>query len=135
MRASEMIRLPLIGFIFLVYASGALAESDEEIIERVDASFQKIFLDQASWSLPESFWNSGLDESDKNRIVIELAEDGARCFIDAIKAYAELTKKPISEIVSEDNTVTFRGDSGTDFRQMFDACMFEAFAAAGITQG
>ena len=74
-------------------------------------------------------------ESDKNRIVKGLAEDGARCFIDSIKAYAEFTKKPMSEIVSEDNTVSFQGDSGTDFRQLFDSCMVEAFAAAGITQG
>ena len=130
-----MRRLSLISLILLVGASGALAESDEEIIERVDASFQKIFLDQASWSLPESFWNSALAESDKNQIVKELAEDGARCFTNAIKAYAEITKKPISEIVSEDNTVSFRGDSGTDFKQLFESCMVEAFAAAGIVQG
>lgn len=130
-----MRRLSIVSLILLVYVSLASAESDEQIIERVNDSYQKIFLDQASWSLPESFWNSGLAESDKNEIVRELAEEGARCFTNVIKAYAESTNKPISEIVSEDNTVSFRGDSETEFIQLFDSCMAEAFAAAGIPKG
>jgi hypothetical protein len=130
-----MRRLSPVCLAFLAYASLASAESDEEIIERVFVSYQNTFLDQASWSLPKSFWNSGLTESDKNAIVKTLAEEGAHCFTNAIKEYAEFTKKPISQIVSEDSTVRFRGDSGTEFMQLFDPCMTEAFAAAGIPKG
>lgn len=129
-----MKRLALLNLIFFLFVSVAFAESDEEIIERARASFQKIFLEQASWALPESFWNSGLAESDKEKLVQKLAEDSANCFVNAIVTYSQQTQMPISEIVSDDNTVGFSGDSGSDFMHLFEPCMLRARQSAGMIQ-
>ncbi len=65
-----MKRTSLITSIILVAASGAFAQSDEEILETLRTVGNKNFLEQASWVLPESFHNSELSPSDKERLIL-----------------------------------------------------------------
>lgn len=44
----------------LLVAPAAFSQSDEELLEKVHANAVKIYLEQASFTLPESFHNSGL---------------------------------------------------------------------------
>lgn len=76
------------------------------------ASAERIFLDQASWMLPKSFWKSELASSDKERIVQQLAEERADCFVDALLEYAKYVDVPLSELVSADASISFKGNSG-----------------------
>ena len=117
----------------LTSMSLALAESDEEITSRVYASAKKIFLDQATWALPESFWNSGLAESDKTRIVQTLAEDSATCFVNAILEYSAQSDRPLSELVSDDNTVGFNRDAASMFLPLYEPCLQTVWQAAGVS--
>ena len=127
-----MKRLALISLVFIASASVASAETDHEIVERVRASIHKIFVDQASWALPDYFWNNDLAESDKEKIVQELAKGSAGCFVDAIVAYAEQTKIPLSQLVRDNNTVSFKGGEASDFLQLYEPCILTVWEAAGV---
>jgi hypothetical protein len=129
-----MKQIPLITSILLAAASGAFAQSDEEILERLRTSVTRVFLEQASWVLPESFHNSELPASDKERIVLQLATDTANCLADAAVEYATLNNIPLSELVSSDATIRFDGDSVKEFNQLYDPCISRVWKAAGIRQ-
>ena len=129
-----MKRITLITSIMLVAASGAFAQSDEEILETLRTSATKIFLEQASWVLPESFHNSELSPSDKERLILQLANDTANCLADALVEYATLNDVPLSDLVSSDATIHFDGDSGKEYGQLLDPCISHAWEAARVSQ-
>ncbi len=129
-----MKRVSLITSIMLVAAPSAFSQSDAEIVETVRTSVTKIFLEQASWVLPESFLNSELSPSDKERLILQLANDTANCLADAAVEYAALSDVPLSDLVSSDGTVHFDGDSGKEYGQLLDPCISHAWEAAGVSQ-
>ncbi len=129
-----MKRITLITSIMLVAAPGAFAQSDEEIIETVRTSAAEIFLEQMSITVPESFLNSGLSPSDKERLMLQLANDSADCLADAVVEYAALYDVPISDFVSSEGTIHFDGDSGSEFEQLLNPCILNAWQAAGVSR-
>ncbi len=129
-----MKRITLITSIMLVAAPGAFAQSDEEIIETVRTSAAEIFLEQMSFTVPESFLNSGLSPSDKERLMLQLANDSADCLADAVVEYAALYDVPISDFVSSEGTIHFDGDSGWGFEQLLNPCILIAWQAAGVSR-
>ncbi len=126
-----MNRTMLITSIVLFIASGAFAQSDEELIETVRTSAKEGFLEQPP-TIPESFQNSGLSPSDKERIMKQLASDSADCLADTTVKYAALYDVPISDMVSSDGTIGPRGDSAGEFTRMLNDCIVLAWQAAGI---
>jgi len=131
---SLMKRVSLITSIMLVAAPGAFAQSDVEIIETVRSSAAEIFLEQASWVLPDSFHNSGLAASDKEKLILQLANDSADCLADSVVEYAAVYDVPISDLVSNDGTIHFDGDSGKDFEKLLAPCISRAWEVAGISR-
>ena len=129
-----MKRITLITSIMLVAAPGAFAQSDEEIIETVRTSAAEIFLEQMSITVPESFLNSGLSLSDKERLMLQLANDSADCLADAVFEYAALYDVPISDLVSSEGTIHFDGDSGSEFEQLLNPCILIAWQATGVSR-
>ena len=121
----------LITSIALFIASGAFAQSDEEILETLRTSITENYLEQLPNDLPESFLNSGLSPMDKERLVRQLANDGAACFVDAVVGYAALNDVPLSDFVA-DGLVSFDGDSGIEFEQLLAPCILAARQAAGL---
>ena len=109
-----MIRISLITWMILLVAPTAYSQSDEEILEKVRASATKTFLEQASWTLPESFHNSGLAPSDKERLVEQWANASATCLADALATYANTTDVPLSEMVSDDGSFSLKGGSSSE---------------------
>ena len=85
-----MIRISLICCILLLVPPSAYSQSDKEILDTVRASATKIYLKQASWTLPESFHNSGLAPSDKERLIKQWANASAACLVDALATYEPL---------------------------------------------
>jgi len=67
-----MKRASLITSIMLVAAPSAFSQSDAEIVETVRTGVTEVFLEQASWVLPESFLNSELPPSDKERVILQV---------------------------------------------------------------
>ncbi len=118
----------------LFAAPAAYSQSDKDILDTVRASATKIFLEQASWVLPESFRNSGLAPSDKERLVQQLADATATCIVDALVEYANLTDVPLSNLVSDDGSFTLKGGSGYEFEQLLNPCILSAWQVAGIHQ-
>ena len=128
-----MMRASLITSIMLVAAPCVFAQSDEQLIETVRSSAAEVFLEQASWVLPDSFHNSDLAESDKERVILQLANDSADCLAETAVEYAAQYDVPISAFVSSDGTIHFDGDSGREFSQLLDPCIKNAWQAAGVS--
>ena len=129
-----MKRVSLITSIMLVATPSAFAQSNEEILETLRTSITETYLEQLPKDLPESFRNSGLSPSDKERLVQQLANNGAACFVDAVVEYAALYEIPISNFVSSEGTIHFDGDSATEFEQLLAPCILAARQAAGLSK-
>lgn len=128
-----MIRISLITWIILLFAPTAYSQSDEEILEKVRVSAAKTFLEQASWTLPESFHNSGLAPSDKERLVEQWANASATCLADALATYANTTDVPLSELVSDDGSFGLKGGSFSEFDLFLTTCIERAWEAVGAS--
>ncbi len=94
----------------------------------------KIFLEQASSALPESFHNSDLSSSDKERITLQLASDTGTCYADSAVEYASLNDIPLSDFVSTEGLVRIDGESGKEFVQLLESCVSRAWQAAGVSR-
>lgn len=109
--------------------------ADIEILERVSANAERIFLEQASWTLPESFRNSGLAAADKQRLIEGWASQSGACLAAALAEYAKTTEIPLSEMVVEDGSFGLLGDGTTaEFNLRLETCIERAWAAIGATQ-
>jgi hypothetical protein len=116
----------------LLIAHTAYSQSDEEILERVRANVTAIALEQASWTLPESFHNSGIAPSDKERLVEQWANATGTCLADALAEYAKTTNVPLSEMVADDGSFGLKGDgSSSEFHIFLDTCIERAWEAVG----
>lgn len=129
-----MKRIFLITSIMLVAAPSAFAQSDAQLIDTVRSSAVEVFLKEASWVLPDWFHNSDLAESDKERIILQLAQDTADCLADTAVTYAAKNDIPIPDFVSDDGTIHFDGDSGREFSRLLELCVNRAWQVAGISR-
>ncbi len=129
-----MIRISLISCIMLLITPAAYSQSDQEILETVRANGTRIYLEQASWTLPESFHNSGLAPSDKERLIEQWANASAACMVDALAKYAESTDVPLSEMVNDDGSFSLKGDgSSSEFNLNLETCIERAWQTVGAS--
>ena len=129
-----MIRISLISCIMLLISPTAHSQSDQEILETVRANATKIFLEQASWTVPDAFHNSGLAPSDKERLIEQLANASGACLADALAEYAKTTDVALSEMVSEDGSFSLKGDgASSQFNLNLDTCIERAWEAVGAS--
>lgn len=129
-----MIRISMIGCIMLLVSLTAYSQSDQEILKAVRANATKIALEQASWTLPDSFHNSGLAPSDKERLIEQWANATGACLADALAEYAKTTDTPLSEMVNEDGSFGLKGDgSSSEFNLVLESCIERAWAAVGAS--
>ena len=129
-----MIRISLISCIMMLISPTAYSQSDQEILESVRANGTKIYLEQASWTLPESFHNSGLAPSDKERLIEQWANASAACMVDALAKYAESTDVPLSEMVNDDGSFSLKGDgSSSEFNLNLETCIERAWQTVGAS--
>ena len=111
------------------------SEGEDELLELVRANAFEGFMEQASSTLPESFHNSGLAESDKMRLIEQWAKASASCLADSLAAYAETTDTPLSEMVNNDGSFSPAGDgSHADFNLSLETCIERAWAEVGAEQ-
>lgn len=129
-----MLRNSKIAWMILLVAPTAYSQSDERILEVVRANATKIALEQASWTLPESFRESGLAPSDKERLIEQWANASGACLADALATYSKTTEIPLSEMVNEDGSFSLEGDgSSSEFHVFLDSCIERAWAAVGAS--
>jgi len=127
-----MNRFSLIGCSMLLVSPMAYSQSDEEILELVRANATEVFLEQASFTLPDSFHDSGLAPSDKAKLIEQVAGASGACLANALAEYAKTTDIPLSEMVSEDGSFGLKGNgSESEFRLYLDTCIERAWAAVG----
>ena len=123
-----------IAWIILLVALTVYSQSDEEVLEVVRANATQIALEQASWTLPRSFQESGLAPSDKETLIEQWANASGMCLADALAAYAETTDVPLSEMVADDGSFSLTGDgSSPEFRVFFETCIERAWEAVGAS--
>jgi hypothetical protein len=118
----------------LLISPWVYAQSDQEILERVRVNGTKIYLEQASWTLPESFHNSGLAPSDKERLIEQWANASATCLADALAEYAKTTDIPLSDMVNDDGSFSLQGDgSSSEFNLNLETCIERAWQTVGAS--
>lgn len=133
--AFEMLRRFKIAWIIVLVSPTAYSENDEEILEVVRANGTKIALEQASWTLPESFHESGLAPSDKGKLIEQWANATGACLADALATYAETTDVTLSEMVADDGSFGLKGDgSSSEFQVFLDTCIERAWEAVGASR-
>ena len=129
-----MKKLSLICCTMLLVGLSAYAQNDQKVLETVRANATKIFLEQASWPFPDSFHDSGLAPSDKERLIEEWANASGACLADALAEYAKTTDTPLSDMVNEDGSFGLKGDgSSSDFQVFLDSCIERAWADVGAS--
>lgn len=118
----------------LLAGQAAYAQSDEQILEKVRTKAVKIYLEQASWTLPESFHSSGLAPSDKARLVQQWANASANCLADSLATYAKASDVPLSDMVSDDGSFGLKGDGpSSEFYASLNSCIELAWEAVGTS--
>lgn len=127
-----MHRFALICSVLLFAAPIAFSQGDEEILETVRALVAETFDEQIATDLSESTQMNGLAPSDKERLIQQLSDDYVACFENAAVEYSIRQDIPLSDLVSSDGSITFKGDSGTDFEQLLVPCLQAARQAAGL---
>ena len=121
-------------WVMLLVSPIVYSQSDDEVIETVRANAVANFLEQASFTLPDSFHNSGLAPSDKKKLIGQWANASGACLADALAEYAETTNVPLSEMVDEDGSFSLKSDgSETGFRLSLDTCIERAWEAVGAS--
>lgn len=131
-----MKRISLIGCIIFLVSLTAYSQNDQELLEVVRANATKIALEQASWTLPDSFHNSGLSPSDKERLIDQWANATGACLADALAKYAKTTDTPLSEMVNDDGSFGLIGDgSASEFNLFLESCIERAWEAVGANRG
>jgi hypothetical protein len=129
-----MNRISLTGCIMLLVSLTAYSQSDQEILETVRANATTIALEQAAWTLPDAFHNSGLAPSDKERLIEQWANATGDCLADALAEYAKTTDIPLSDMVNDDGSFSLQGDgSSSEFKVFLDSCIERAWAAVGAS--
>jgi hypothetical protein len=129
-----MDRIAFLGSVAVLAVSPALAEGNEETLEKVRSLVTASFEDEIADKLPESFRKSGLAPSDQERVIEQLADDYVDCFQDAIVEYAATNEIALSDLVATDGSVSFKGDSGTDFNELLVPCIDAARQAARLIE-
>lgn len=95
------------------------------------ANAKKIYIEQVSWTLPESFHKSGLAPSYRERIVEQWVSDSAACMADTLAEYAQSTDVPLSKMISDDGSFRLKGEgSSSEFDLNFYKCVEGARVAA-----
>lgn len=129
-----MTRISLFICIMLLISPTAYSQSDQEKLETVRANGTRNYLEQASWTLPESFHDSGLAPSDKERLIEQWANASAACLVDALAKYAESTDVPLSEMVNDDGSFGLKGDgSASEFNLNLETCIERDWQAVGAS--
>ena len=130
---TKLSQTSLVAWTIVLVAPMAFAQSDEEILEKVRANGEKIYLQQASFTLPEVFHNSGLAPSVKRQLIEQWAKDSADCHADALGTYATENDIPLSELVSEDGSYGFRNGVPADWELRLKSCLARVWETVGAS--
>jgi hypothetical protein len=128
---NRMTQLRSAFWILLLASTAAFSQSDEEMLQKVRAGAEKTYLEQVSFTLPESFHQSALAPSDKEKLIERWASDSAICHVEALRAYAAANNVPLSELVSDDGTYGFGVGAPADWEQELKTCLAETWEAIG----
>ena len=114
-------------------ATNAYSQSDPELLERVRANAAEVYLDQASFTLPDYFHSSGLAPSDKKKLIEQWADASGHCHAEALAAYVDASRISLSEIVSDDGTYSFGKTVPADWERHLTTCLAKAWEGIGAT--
>ena len=115
----------------VLVAPAAFSQSDGELLRKVRANAMKIYLEQASVTLPESFHNRALAPADKKRLIEQWANDSAVCHADALSTYATSNDVPLSKLVFDDGTYGFGFGVPAEWEAQLNSCLAPIWQAVG----
>ncbi len=115
--------------------SPSFASEDELLLEE----FREMLAKNISAAMADQFRSdlkdTGLPPSDVKRIVADLEDTVAACFLDSLVEYAQIHETPLADLIVErgsEMAIRFEGDEGVEFEELLIPCLNAARAEAGI---
>ena len=109
--------------ILTALTTNAFAQSDEDLLARVRLSAVNAYIEQASFTLPDSFDKRDLTPEERKRTIHRWARESAACHSDSLAVYAENNQISLAELVSEDGTYGFSGGVSADWEEHLYSCL------------
>ena len=115
--------------------SPSLASEDELLLEELRESLAKTISAEMADGFRSDLKDTGLSSSDVERIVADLEDAVAACFLDSVVEYAQIHETPLADLIIEvgsEMAISFEGDEGVEFEELLIPCLNAARAEAGI---
>jgi hypothetical protein len=119
----------LIGTVLL---STSFASEDELLLEELRESLAKVISAQMADGFRSDLKDTGLSSSDVERIVANLEDAVAACFLDSVVEYAQTHETPLADLVHEVGNEMAISGVGVEFEELLIPCLNAARAEAGI---
>ena len=113
----------------------SFASEDELLIKEFRESLAKNISAEMADQFRSDLNDTGLSPSDVERIVADLEDAVAACFLDSLVEYAQIHETPLADLIIEvgsEMAISFEGDEGVEFEELLIPCLNAARAEAGI---
>ena len=113
----------------------SFASEDELLLEEFRESLAKNISAEMADQFRSDLKDTGLSSSDVERIVADLEDAVAACFLDSLVEYAQIHETPLADLIIEvgsEMAISFEGDEGVEFEELLIPCLHAARAEAGI---
>ena len=128
-----MIRVARLIVVSLALTGIANAQSDSELLAKVHARLEKIYLDQASFTLPDSFFNNGLEPKAEAKLVEGWANGSASCHLELLQASSLEHEIPLADLVADDGSYTNKLPVDANWKYRLKMCLDLVWETVGAT--
>ena len=115
--------------------TSSFASEDELLLEEFRESLTKNISAEMADQFRSDLKDNGLSSSDVERIVANLEDAVAACFLDSIVEYAQIHETPLADLIIEvgsEMAISFKGGEGVEFEELLNPCLNAARTEAGI---
>ena len=107
----------------------SFASEDELLLEELRESLAKTISAEMADRFRSDLNDTGLSPSDVERIVADLEDAVAACFLDSLVEYAQIHETPLADLIDNEMAISFVGG---EFKELLIPCLNAARTEAGI---
>ncbi len=112
--------------------TSSFASEDELLLEELRESLEKGISSEMADLFRSDLKDTGLSSSDVERIVADLEDAVAACFLDSLVEHAQIHETPLADLVIEVDGEMGISPVGVDFEELLNPCLNAARMEAGI---
>ena len=110
----------------------SFASEDELLLEELRESLAKNISAEMADQFRSNLKDTGLSSSDVERIVADLDDAVAACFLDSLVEHAQIHETPLADLIIEVVSELAISSVGVEFEELLNSCLYDARAEAGI---